>query len=79
MEKVIELHDVTMPNLWRHFRVDDLRACDGVYGKKRGRRSKGVTLWCHGEVKEAISRKAKTRCCVGIVLRRIGTGMKHED
>ena len=40
-EKVTELVDVGMPNLWGHFHDGVLKACDEVCGKKRG-----------GEVKE---------------------------
>ena len=41
-----------MPNLWGHFKNGVLRACDEVYWKKRGRRSKGDTWWWNEEVKE---------------------------
>ena len=37
-ENVAELFDVGEPNLWGHFKVGVLKACDEVCGRKRGRR-----------------------------------------
>ena len=50
-EKVIQLVDVGAPNLREHFKVCDLKACDEVCGKKRGRRSKEDTSWWNEEMK----------------------------
>ena len=47
------------------------KACDEVYRKKRGRRSKGDTWWFNEEVKQAGSRKKDRRQCIKTVLRRI--------
>ena len=49
-EKAIELADGGSPNLWRNFEDWDLKACDEVCGKKRGRRSKGGNWWWNEEV-----------------------------
>ena len=56
-ERVVELVDVEAPNLWEHIKDEDLEACDDVYGKNRGRRSKGDTWWWNEEVKEVVSRR----------------------
>ena len=56
-EEVIESDDVGTPILWAHIKDGVLEACDEVCGVKRGRRSKGDTLWRNEEVKEAVSRK----------------------
>ena len=40
-----------------HFKDGVLKACDVVYGKKRGRRNKADIWWWNEEVKEAASRK----------------------
>ena len=42
-EKVIELVDVGVPNLWGHFKDVILKACDEMCGKRIRRRSKGET------------------------------------
>ena len=52
-EKVVKLVDIEAPNLWCNFMDGNLKACDEVCGKKRGRRSKGDTWWWNEEMKEA--------------------------
>ena len=56
-EKVMELVDIGVPNLWGHFKDGVLEACDEVCGKKMGRRCKGDSWWWNGEMKEIVSRK----------------------
>ena len=56
-DKVIKLVDVGVPILWGHFMDRFLKACDGVCGKKRGRRSKGNTWWWNIGVKDVVSRE----------------------
>ena len=53
-QKVIKLVDVEVPNFRVHFKDGVLKACDEVYGNKRGGRSKGDTWWWNEEVKEAV-------------------------
>ena len=51
--------------MWGHFKYGFLKAFDEVCWKKRGRGSKGDTLWWNEEVMEAVSRKKeahKTMC-----------------
>ena len=50
----MELVDVGARNLWGHFKDVVLQACGEMFGKKRGRRSKGDIWWWNEEVKEAI-------------------------
>ena len=72
MKKVIDLVDIDLQGC---FKDGDLSGCDEVCGK-RDRRSYGDTWWWNEEVKETYQeRKVDTRC-VGIVVRRIRTGMK---
>ena len=40
-EKVIELVDIAVTNLWGHCKDGVLGACDEVCGKKMGRKNKG--------------------------------------
>ena len=54
LEKVTELVDVGVTNLWGHIKDGFLKASDDVCGKKRGRRSKGDTWRWNEEVKEAV-------------------------
>ena len=56
-EKTIQLVDVGAPNMWGHFKGGIIGACDEVWWKKSGRRSKGDKWWWNEEVKEADSRK----------------------
>ena len=56
-EKVIELVDFGIQNLWGHFKDIILMACDVVCGKKREKRRKGDIWWWNEKVMEAISRK----------------------
>ena len=44
-EKVTELVDIGVPNLWGVFKNSVLEACVVVCGKMRWRRSKGDTWW----------------------------------
>ena len=59
-KKVIELVDVGVPNLWRHFKDGGLEACGEVCWKKRWGRSKGDAWWWNEEVKAAVTRKKNT-------------------
>ena len=43
--------------MWGHFKEEVIKACDEVFWKKRGRRSKGGTWWWNEEVKEADSKR----------------------
>ena len=43
-----------MKNLCGRFTDRVLKACDGMCGIKRGRRSKGDTWWWNEDVKEAL-------------------------
>ena len=51
-ETIFKLVDVGAPNLWVNFKDEDLKACDEVCGKKRGRKSKGDTRWQNKELKK---------------------------
>ena len=59
------------------------KACDEVCGKKRGKRSKGDTLWWKEEMRQAVSRnkdahKAMCRNSTGVNKRRYERGMWEE-
>ena len=40
-DKVIELVSIAAQNLWGHVNHEDVRACNEVFWRKRGRRRKG--------------------------------------
>ena len=46
-------------NLWESYKNGDLKACDDLCGKTKGRRDQGNTWWWNKQVKEAIDRKKK--------------------
>ena len=53
-EKVIEVVDIDIPNLWGYFKDGVLGACGEVCCKKKGRGSKVYTWGWNVEVKEAL-------------------------
>ena len=56
-EKVIELVDVGVQNLWVHSKNEILRECYDVCGKKRGKRKSKGDTWYWNDDMEAITRK----------------------
>ena len=56
-ERVGELVRANIPDLWKCFREEMLKAFDEVCGRTKERRGQGDTWWWNKDVKEAIARK----------------------
>ena len=59
-ERVKELANIDVPNLWNTFKNCMLQACDEVCEKKTGLWNHGDTWWWNEELKEAIHQKKVT-------------------